>query len=245
MSEWSGLHLDSWLSPGALPATLKLALLLSALTLVPALLMMTTCFVRIAVVLGLLRQALGTQGFLPNQVLTGLSLFLTLSVMWPVWREACEEGIQPYSEGAYRTPHERQQAFQRAVDNTLRPVRRFMSAQIEATGNEAAIDLFLTYQRGEAEPQPGRAEYYEDVPLSVLLPAFMLSELKTAFVIGFQIYLPFLIIELVVSAVLSSAGMAMLPPGLVSFPFKLLLFVLVDGWFLTVRLLLDSFAGAG
>ncbi len=245
MVEWTPGSFDALVSPDGFPATLKIALLLSALSLAPALLMLTTCFVRIVVVLGLLRQALGTQGFLPNQVVTGLSLFLTLTVMWPVWREAYRQGIQPYSSGAYATPAEQQQAFERAVETTLLPVRRFMSAQIEATGNEAALDLFLAYQAGDDNDRAAYPDYYEDVPLSVLLPAYVLSELKTAFVIGFQIYLPFLVIDLVVSSVLASSGLMMLPPGLVSFPFKLLLFVLADGWFLTVRLLLDSFAATG
>ena len=206
---------------------------------------MTTCYVRIAVVLGLLRQALGTQQFLPNQVTTGLSLMLTLTVMWPVWNEAYEQGILPYSEGVYATEEEQAEALQRAATETLRPLRQFMSQQIKTTGNESAIDMLMQYQsRGElaASEFP---EYYEEVPLSVLMPAYVLSELKTAFLIGFQICLPFVVIDLVVSALLSGMGLMMMPPGVVSLPVKLLMFVLVDGWFLIVQTLLMSVGGSG
>jgi flagellar biosynthetic protein FliP len=239
MIDGSTLSPDSWLSPEMLPGTLKFVLIASALSLVPALLMMTTCFVRIAVVLGLLRQALGTQQLLPNQVLTGLAVFLTLMVMWPVWREGYEQGIRPYSEATYSNPEARSAGLQTAIDRTVQPVRRFMSSQIEATGNEAAIDLFLDYQNpGRAALTPAR--YYEDVPLSVLIPAYVLSELKTAFLIGFQIYLPFLVIDVVVGALLSGMGLLTVSPQTVVVPCKLLLFVAADGWFLVVQLLLDS-----
>ncbi len=127
-----------------------------------------------------------------------------------------------------------------AFTRTAQPLRRFMADQIEATGNSDAVWLFLEYQQPSTTQTTDRPETYDDVPLSVLLPAYMLSELKTAFVIGFQIYLPFLVIDLVVSTILISMGMMMLPPVLVSLPFKLLLFVLIDGWFLTVGMLLES-----
>jgi flagellar biosynthetic protein FliP len=228
------------LSPDGLPATVRLVVLLSALSLVPSLLMMATCFVRIIVVLGLLRQGLGMQQLLPNQVLTGLSVFLTATVMWPVWQQAYEQGVRPYAEGTYPEAAARQAAFEQAVELSLQPLRRFMSGQIEATGNEAAIDLFLEYQQPERPTTAGVPQYYEDVSLTVLLPAYVLSELKTAFLIGFQIYLPFVIIDLVSAALLSGMGLASVQPSVVSLPCKLLLFVLADGWFLTVQLLLES-----
>jgi len=241
MMDGTALNPDSWLSPEMLPGTLKFLLIASALSLVPALLMMTTCFVRVAVVLGLLRQALGTQQLLPNQVLTGLAVFLTLTVMWPIWQEGYEQGIRPYSESSFQNPADRSAALETAIDRTVRPARRFMSSQIEATGNEAAIDLFLDYQNpGRSTATPAR--YYEDVPLSVLIPAFVLSELKTAFLIGFQIYLPFLVIDLVIGTLLSGMGLLTVSPQMVVVPCKLLLFVAADGWFLVVQLLLDSLA---
>jgi flagellar biosynthetic protein FliP len=233
------LNPETWLSPESLPATLKFVLIASALSLAPALLMMTTCFVRIAVVLGLLRQALGTQQLLPNQVMTGLALFLTLTVMWPVWQQSYEQGVRPYAESTYPNATARSAALQTAIARTIQPVRQFMSSQIEATGNEDAIDLFLDYQRpgrGPATP----AAYYEDVPLSALIPAYVLSELKTAFLIGFQIYLPFLVIDVVVGALLSGMGLLTVSPAMVVVPCKLLLFVAADGWYLVVQLLLDS-----
>lgn len=241
MTDALPLNPENWLSPDMLPGTLKFLLIASALSLAPALLMMTTCFVRIAVVLGLLRQALGTQQLLPNQVLTGLALFLTLTVMWPVWRESYEQGVRPYAAGRYATPAERSAALEVAAARSIAPVRRFMSAQIEATGNEAALDLFLEYQHPRRSAD-SPATYYEDVPLTALIPAYVLSELKTAFLIGFQIYLPFLIIDLVVGMLLSGMGLLTVSPAMVVVPCKLLLFVAADGWFLVVQLLLDSLA---
>jgi flagellar biosynthetic protein FliP len=180
------------------------------------------------------------QQLLPNQVLTGLSVFLTATVMWPVWQQAYKQGVRPYAEGTYASSAARQAAFERAVEDSLQPLRRFMSGQIEATGNEAAIDLFLEYQQPEQPDSADVPHYYEDVSLTVLLPAYVLSELKTAFLIGFQIYLPFLIIDLVSAALLSGMGLLSVQPSVVSLPCKLLLFVLADGWFLTVQLLLES-----
>lgn len=241
MTETLTFSPDSWLSPEMMPATLKFVLLASALSLAPALVMMTTCFVRIAVVLGLLRQALGFQQLLPNQVMTGLALFVTLTVMWPVWQQSYEQGVRPYTESTYSSPEEKSAALRVAINRTVQPVRRFMSSQIEAAGNEAAIDLFLDYQNpGRSDTAP--AAYYEDVPLSVLIPAYVLSELKTAFLIGFQVYLPFLVIDVVIGALLSGMGLLTISPAMVAVPCKLLLFVTADGWFLVVQLLLDSLA---
>lgn len=219
---------EQWLSPEGFGSSLKAAALLTIISLAPAVLLMTTCFVRITIVLGLLRQALGTPQLPPNQVLTALSLFLTLAVMTPVWTEVYREGVVPYTNKV-KTASE-------ALQAGLQPVRKFMCAQIEATGNQADIWMFIEYAKPSAEPKT-----YDDVPLTALLPAFMLSELKTAFLIGFQLYLPFLIIDVVVSSVTVSMGMMMLPPVLVSLPLKLLLFVLVDGWRLVAGMLLQSF----
>jgi flagellar biosynthetic protein FliP len=191
--------------------------------------MMTTCFVRIVVVLGLLRQALGAGQLPSNQVTTSIALFMTLLIMSPVWSRVHSDAIAPY------TAHEI--SLEEAWTAGVKPVRQFMSAQIDRTGNRNDVWLFYKYLPADT-PAPSS---YDDVPLAVLLPAFMLSELKTAFLIGFQIYLPFLVLDLVVASVTISMGMLMLPPVLVSLPFKLLLFVLVDGWHLVVGMLLDSF----
>ena len=229
------LDVDRMLSPQGMTGTLKVFALLTVLSLAPSILIMSTCFIRFVVVLSLLRQALGTQQLPPNQVLVSLCLFLTMLVMGPVWKEGYEAGVRPYVSPA---ANEAAPSLDIACENAARPIRRFMADQIELTGNSEAVWLFLEYQSPAADDAPPAT--YDDVPLTVLLPAYMLSELKTAFLIGFQVYLPFLVIDLVVSTVLISMGMMMLPPVLVSLPFKLLLFVLIDGWFLTVGMLLES-----
>jgi len=219
---------EQWTSPEGLTSALQVMFLMTVVSLAPALLMMTTCFVRVLVVLGLLRQALGTQQLPPNQVLTSLALFITLAVMTPVWKQTYDEAIVPYTSHQINV----NQAFDRGVT----PIRRFMSLQIERCGNSEDVWLFMRYSSVESQPTT-----YDEVPLTALLPAFMLSELKTAFLIGFQIYLPFLIIDMVVSSVLIAMGMMMLPPVLISLPFKLLLFVMIDGWHLIVGMLMESF----
>jgi flagellar biosynthetic protein FliP len=221
---------DSWTSPEGLSSTIKVMLVTSVLSLAPAVLLMTTSFVRIVVVLSLLRQAIGAQQLPPNQVMTSIALFLTMLVMWPVWKDVYDQAVVPYSN--------HQINLEQAWNTGTKPVRRFMTMQLEKTGNGDDVRLFLDYLPNTE----GRDyQYYEDVPLTALLPAFMLSELKTAFLIGFQIYLPFLILDMVISSVLVSMGMMMLPPALISLPFKLMLFVLVDGWHLVVGMLLNSF----
>lgn len=219
---------QAWTSPAGLSSTIQVMLVLTVLSLAPAVLLMTTCFVRIIVVLGLLRQALGTQNLPPSQVITSLALFVTLLVMTPVWKQVYDEAIVPYSNG--------QIDIKQAWAAGAAPVRRFMYMQIQRTGNSDDIYLFLDYLPGEKDP-----ESYEDVPTVALLPAFMLSELKTSFLIGFQIYLPFLIIDMVVASVMVSMGMLMVPPAMLALPFKLLLFVLLDGWHLVVGMLMESF----
>ncbi len=229
------VDVEQMLSPSGLSSTLKIILVLTVISLAPAILIMTTCFIRFVIVFSLLRQALGTQQLPPNQVLMSLSLFLTFLVMSPVWKEAYEQGIRPYSNPqAGVAPIGLEEAFHR----TARPLRRFMIEQIQRTDNLEALVTFCEFQHpNEKAAVP---EDLEDVDTVVLLPAFMLSELKTAFVIGFQIYLPFLVIDMVIATVLISMGMMMLPPVLISLPFKLLLFVLIDGWALTVGMLLES-----
>jgi flagellar biosynthetic protein FliP len=202
---------------------------------------MTTCFVRIIVVLGLLRQALGTQQLPPSQVITSIALFMTVLLMAPVWKQSYDEGIKPYTNNEIGL----EEAFGRGVE----PMRRFMANQIVQTQNDEDVYLFLRYVHAGDKPDAKAPDYvyYEPkegetvVPLIALVPAYMLSELKTAFLIGFQIYLPFVIIDIVVASVTISMGMLMLPPVLISLPFKLLLFVLVDGWRLVVEMLMDSF----
>lgn len=223
---------EVWTSPGGLSSALKIMLLLTVLSLAPAILMMTTSFIRIVVVLGLLRQALGTQQLPPSQVITSIALFMTLLVMSPVWKEVYDVSIKPYTDPAT------EMSLEEAWDAGVQPIRRFMATQIQAAGNSDDVHLFLAYMPN-LEKQP---ESYDEVPLEALLPAYMLSELKTAFLIGFQIYLPFLILDIVIASVTISMGMLMLPPVMISLPFKLMLFVLVDGWRLVVGMLLESFS---
>jgi len=178
-------------------------------------------------VLSLLRQAMGTQQLPPNQILIGLALFMTFVVMGPTWNRVNSDALQPYMDGKMD-----QKA---AITKAVVPVRDFMQKQIEYTGNGADVDLFMDFSH-----QP-RAKTWGDVPTLTLIPAFMLSELKSAFLLGFKVYLPFLVIDMVISSVLISMGMMMLPPVLISLPFKLLLFVLVDGWHLITGSLMSSF----
>jgi flagellar biosynthetic protein FliP len=225
---------EVWTSPEGLSSTLQILLLLTVLSLAPSVLLMTTSFVRIVVVLGLLRQALGTQQLPPSQVITAIALFMTVAIMTPVWSEVYNESIAPYTDPS------RPMSLQEAWAKGAAPVRQFMSRQIEAAGNSDDVWLFYSfYPQRDVEAPP---QSYDDVPLQVLLPAFMLSELKTAFLIGFQIYLPFLILDIVIASVTVSMGMMMLPQAMISLPFKLLLFVMVDGWHLVVGMLLESFA---
>lgn len=227
----SGGGLEKWTSPEGMASSLQVLLLLTVLSLAPAILLMTTCYVRIIIVLGLLRQAIGLQSLPPSQVMTSVALFMTLFVMTPVWSRVYHEAIKPYTEP--NTTMTLEDAYKAGSI----PIREFMSRQIDITGNHDDVHLFYEYMNPDAELPGG----FEDVPIQVLLPAFILSELKTAFLMGFQIYLPFLIVDLVVASVTISMGMLMLPPQVVSLPFKLLLFVLVDGWRLVVRMLMDSF----
>lgn len=209
--------------PGQVVGTLKLLLLLTFLALVPAILLLTTSFTRIIIVLSFVRSALATQQVPPNQVLIGLALFLTFFTMAPVYNEIKTQALDPYLAG--------QISQREALDRGSRPLREFMYRQTR----EKDLALFI---RMAGLPDPRTRE---DVPLYVLIPAFVLSELKTAFQMGFLIYIPFLIIDLVVASTLMAMGMFMVPPIMISLPFKLMLFVLVDGWYLVVKSLLESF----
>lgn len=204
--------------------TLQILVLMTLLTLLPALLLSMTAFTRIVIVLAILRQALGTPQTPPNQVLVGLALFMTLFVMSPVLTQSWNEGVKPYMDG--------QLAGEPALAKTIEPLRGFMLKQTR----EADLASF-----GRISGR-GPFESPEAVPMAVLVPSFITSELKTAFQIGFMIFIPFLIIDLVVASVLMSMGMMMLSPMLVSLPFKLMLFVLVDGWTLLMGTLAASFA---
>lgn len=222
---------EQWTSRKGLSSSLQILILLTVLSLAPAVLLMTTCYVRIIVVLGLLRQALGTGQLPPSQVITSISLFMTLFIMTPVWNEVYTKAIAPYTaEGSTMS-------MEAAWEAGVEPMHRFMSRQIKMAGNDEDVLLFFRYY----SPNASEPTSFEEVPLRVLLPAYMLSELKTAFLMGFQIFLPFLLIDLVVAAVTISMGMMMLPPAMISLPFKLLLFVLIDGWHLVIGMLLESF----
>ncbi len=213
-------------------STLQILVLMTVLTLVPALLILMTSFTRIIVVLALLRQALATPQLPPSQVLLGLSMFITIAVMAPTFDKVYSEAVSPYLE--------KELSQREALDIAMGHMRDFMYRQIEASENHEDIYLFEEYRRGKPIPEDQSLKLAE-VKTTSLIPAFILSELKTAFVMGFRIYLPFLVIDMVIASILISMGMMMLPPVLISLPFKLLLFVLADGWHLIVQSLLYSF----
>ena len=219
-----------FLQPEHASSTVRTIGLLTILSLVPAIALMTTSYIRVSIVLMLLRQGLGVQGLPPNQMISALALFISAVIMSPVWTSVYEDAIVPYTA-------EQGMTLTEAWSAGVQPVRQFMCRQIDVLGNREDILLFCRYlPEGTELP-----ETYDDVPLTALLPAFMLSELKTAFLIGFQILLPFLVLDMLVASVTVSMGMFMLPPAFVSLPFKLLLFVMVDGWHLLVEMLLQSF----
>jgi len=222
-------------SEGGIDTTLSIVLLLTVMTIAPSFLVMTTSFTRIVIVLGLLRQALGTQWLPPTQVIVGLSLFMTLLVMAPTFDRINEQAIKPMSA--------KQIDSQQAWDVASGHLKDFMFEQIDYADNWDDLYMILEY-RGIDTSNPEKITRGE-VDLLSLTPAFILSELKVAFLMGFRLYLPFLIIDLVVSSMLVSMGMFMLPPALISLPFKILLFVMSDGWHLVAGNLLASFAIPG
>ncbi len=208
---------------GVTSQPLTIVLLLTIIGLAPSMLLLMTSFTRIAIVLGLTRNALSLQGTPPNQVLIGLSLFLTLFIMGPVLTQANDTALQPYLKGEIT----QQEAYTKGIE----PFRDFMLTQVR----DSDLELFASLAGGERPASP------EDVPTSTLIPAFVIGELRAAFLLGFVIFIPFLVIDIVVSSTLMSMGMVMLPPVAISLPFKLLLFVVVDGWQLTVGTLVQSF----
>ena len=216
---------------GGLSSSLNILLLLTVLSLAPAILILCTCFTRVLVVMALMRQAMGTQGLPPSQILTGLALFITFVVMAPTFQRMYDEGIQPYAAGEVTD-------YTVTWQRTKQPLRDFMFSQLESTGNWSGVYMILEY-RGIDTSDPQQLTR-TDVDMLTLVPAFILSELKIAFLMGFRIYLPFLVIDMVIASMLISMGMLMLPPVLISLPFKVLLFVLVDGWQLVIGTVMNS-----
>ncbi len=212
-------------TPGDMAVSLQILLLLTILTLAPAILILMTSFTRIIVTLSFIRNALATNQMPPNQVLIGLALFLTFFVMAPVLSTTYEDGIQPYLAG--------ETEWETALERTIEPLREFMFTHTR----EKDLEMFIEI-RGEDRP-----ETKDDVNTLTLIPAFVISELKSAFQLGFVIFIPFLVIDMIVASTLMAMGMMMLPPVMISLPFKILLFVLVDGWHLVVRSVLLSYLG--
>lgn len=210
-------------TPQQVSNALQVLFVLTILSVAPAILLMTTCFTRIVIVLGFVRQAMGTQNMPPTQVILGLSLFLSFFVMSPTLNQINTEALQPYIAEEISQPE--------ALEKAIIPMREFMFSQVRE--DELALLTEITL---DSEPYSK-----ENIPTMTLIPAFMLSELKRAFQMGFMIYIPFLVIDMIVASILMSMGMMMLPPVIISMPFKLLLFVLVDGWSLVVGSLIQSF----
>ena len=210
-------------TPEQVASTLQVIAVLTLATIAPGILMMTTSFIRIVVIIGFLRNALATQNVPPNQVIVSLAMFMTFYIMAPYWSQSNDNGLQPYLAG--------QITQEEAITNVLEPVREFMFRQTRES------DLALFVNLSEAE----RPETQEDVSTFVLIPAFIISELKTAFQIGFMLYVPFIVIDMIVATTLMSMGMMMLPPVMISLPFKILLFVMIDGWHLLIQSIIVSF----
>ena len=202
-----------------LESTLQILIMLTILSLAPSILIMVTSFTRIVVVFHFLRTALGTQTTPPNQVIVGLALFITIAIMSPVFTEVNTKAIKPYTAGKIKQ--------EQAIEKGLSPLREFMLKQTR----EKDLKLFMDLNKKD----------YDDIPITIVIPAFIISELRAAFIIGFLIYLPFIVIDMVVASTLMSMGMMMLPPTTISLPFKLLLFVLADGWNLVIGQLVNSF----
>lgn len=210
-------------NPNEVAQSLQIIFFMTILSLAPAILIMTTSFVRIVIVLSFTRSAIGTNQMPPNQVMIGLALFLTFFTMAPAWTQVNEKALQPFLAGKI--------SQEKALTRGLEPIRQFMFKQVRTK------DLKLFVQVARITPKNQK-----DIPTQVLIPAFVISELKTAFQIGFMIFIPFLVIDMIVASTLMSMGMMMLPPALISLPFKILLFVMVDGWHLVARSLILSFA---
>lgn len=209
--------------PGDVSTTLQIFFLITILSLAPGLLIMTTSFTRVVVVLSFLRSAIGTQQAPSNQIVIGMALFLTFYIMNPVWQQINTDALKPYRAG--------QISQEQAIDKAVAPVRKFMLSQVR----EKDLALFMSLSK---MPRPKNRD---EIPTLTIIPAFMISELQTAFQIGFLIYIPFLVVDMVVASVLMSMGMMMLPPVMISLPFKILLFILVDGWSLIIGSIVKSF----
>lgn len=219
----NNISISSEEDPTGMVASIQIVILLTILTLAPSIIIMMTSFTRTIIVLSFTRNALGTQQMPPNQVLVGLAIFLTLFIMAPVFSEVNTESIQPYVKGEITQ--------EVAIEKGLVPIREFMFKQTR----EKDMALFLK------AADTGAVESLEEIPTTALVPAFVISEIKTAFQIGFIIYVPFLVIDMIVASTLMSMGMMMLPPVMISLPFKILLFILVDGWHLVMGQLITSF----
>ncbi|MBO2534586.1 MULTISPECIES: flagellar type III secretion system pore protein FliP [Rummeliibacillus] len=211
-------------NPANVSASVKLMLLLTVLSLAPSILILMTCFTRIVIVLSFVRTALATQQMPPNQVIVGLALFLTFFIMAPTFQDVNKNALQPLFDEKI--------TLDEAYSKASEPFKEFMSKHTR----QKDLDLFLKYSGAKERPKT-----IKDIPLTTMVPAFAISELKTAFQMGFMIFIPFLVIDMIVASVLMSMGMMMLPPVMISLPFKILLFILVDGWYLVVKSLLESF----
>ncbi len=209
--------------PQEVAKTLQIALILTVLALAPSILIMMTCFTRIIIVFSFIRHALSTQQMPSNQILAGMALFLTFYIMSPVWQKINDTALQPYLN--------EQLSLQDALQKSALPIREFMLKQTK----EKDLALLISMTKGERPRTP------DDIPFTTIIPAFMISEVSTAFSVGFLIYVPFLVIDMVVACVLLSMGMMMLPPVMISLPFKVLLFVLVDGWNLLIASVIKSY----
>lgn len=218
----TGFSLDFNGDTGNLNSTVRILLVLTILSIAPSILVMLTSFTRCIVVLHFIRVAIGTQSSPPNQVMIGLALFLTAFIMMPTWTEINDNALKPLDAGEI--------TYEEAIDEIELPLRRFMYAETQTKDLNMFCEIAdVTY------------EDYDDVPFSVLVPSFVISELRTAFIIGFLIYIPFIVIDMVVASVLMSMGMMMLPPTTISMPFKVLLFVLADGWNLIIGSLVKTY----
>nr|WGD63788.1 flagellar type III secretion system pore protein FliP [Bacillus subtilis] len=221
MNEFINIFSSS--DPENVSSTVKLLLLLTVFSVAPGILILMTCFTRIVIVLSFVRTSLATQSMPPNQVLIGLALFLTIFIMAPTFSEINKEALTPLMDNKI--------SLDEAYTKAEEPIKEFMSKHTR----QKDLALFMNYAKMD------KPESLKDIPLTTMVPAFAISELKTAFQIGFMIFIPFLIIDMVVASVLMSMGMMMSPPVMISLPFKILLFVLVDGWYLIVKSLLQSF----
>lgn len=221
MNDFISIFSDS--DPSNVSTSVKLVLLLTVLSLAPSILILMTSFTRIVIVLSFTRTALATQQMPPNQVIVGLALFLTFFIMAPTFSEVNDTALQPLFDEEI--------GLEEAYDRAAIPFKAFMAEHTR----QKDLELFLNYNKAETPAS------VEDIPLTMLVPAYALSEIKTAFQMGFMIFIPFLVIDMVVASVLMSMGMMMLPPVMISLPFKILLFILVDGWYLIMKSLLQSF----